>query len=104
MSTESDVTTFNNLMRQAYRTDPKLFAKLMGSPGTRREDPGRRIYLEMIRSSNAITATDLIKRGYKEPTVYRCLKNLKQIGLITFGETKRISKMGPRRIFLWRIR
>lgn len=79
-SNVTDATTFNNLMRQAYKASPKLFTKLMTDSG--RRFSGRRIYLEILSSpENAITAVGLIKRGYKEATVYRCLKNLKQMGL-----------------------
>jgi len=101
---ESEATTFNSLMRQAYRVSPRLFTKLMTSPGYK-SVTGRRIYLEIISSpENAITAADLIKRGYKEPTVYRSLKVLNQIGLITSTTVMRGSKAGPRRVFLWRAR
>jgi len=79
---EADATTFNDLIKQAYRANPELFAKLMTTM-----DLGKssrlRIYVELMSVPSGLSASDLIKRGFPESTVYRVLKTLMRAGLVT---------------------
>lgn len=63
------------------------------------------IYMEFIKKEKPLTSLDLIKMGYEEATVHRCLNRLKDVGIIefdSFARKRRRDRGGPR-AKLWRL-